>query len=129
MVTSLILGCLSVTMTGICLYFLYRQHQTILAFLAETKHDDAAHVDRISDLRGRLEQINSLLSRPVPPAAETYAFLPDAVSEAELEKEILRSEDRSIGAAHRYSSRPSPTSGNPSRRAPSTRRAPFSGTG
>jgi len=129
MVLSLILGFLSLTTTVICLWVLYRQHQTLRDFVNETKHDYVTHVDRFNDLGVRVEALKTLLSRPAPPAPEMYAFLPDSVAEAELEKEILRSEDRSIGAARRFSSRPSPTSGNPSRRVASTRRAPFSGTG
>jgi hypothetical protein len=57
------------------------------------------------------------------------AFLPDDAHAARLEEQIKASEDRALAAQGpiRYSSRPSPTSGNPSRREASTQRPRPSG--
>ncbi len=57
------------------------------------------------------------------------AFLPDDAQAADLERQIKQSEDRALDARGpiRYSSRLSPTSGNPSRRVPSTQRPRTSG--
>lgn len=57
------------------------------------------------------------------------AFLPTDEQAADIEMQAKRAEDHAISATGqiRYSSRPSPTSAQPSRRGPSTQRVPPSG--
>jgi hypothetical protein len=80
------------------------------------------------------DDLKGLLVEALDKKAEEHpltglAFLPTDKSSADLEREVRRAEDHAIHAGDptRFSSRPSPTSGNPSRREPSTQRVPRSG--
>jgi hypothetical protein len=73
--------------------------------------------------------VEALEKKPEEHPLTGLAFLPTDQSAADLERDVKRAEDHAISAGDpiRYSSRPSPTSAQPSRRAPSTQRVPRSG--
>lgn len=105
-----------------------RHHEKMLALREADLLLVGAAIDRV---RERIDGLTDFLTKQKEEADkwEVGAFLPDDKLAANLENQIRQSEDRFIAAQGpiRYSSRPSPTSGNPSRREPSIQRPRTSG--
>jgi hypothetical protein len=101
-----------------------RHHlQVMLAF------DGAAN--QVAMAIKELQTLRQEMEKPLPEEHWLGSFLPDDALAADLERQARLAEDRSLSASdrRRFSSRPSPTLANPSRRVPSTQRVPSSGKG
>lgn len=103
---------------------------------AEWERSRVEQTTRLEQLHSDLADARSALTRltdkqQADASLFVGAFLPDDQSAHEFEQQIKQTEDHAIAAAGpvRFSSRPSPTSARPSRRAPLIQRPKTSGNG